>query len=108
MNTQDRYIGWNLLVLKDVQASRFEIFACDLGDCGCRGDIPDINQHRQNHSHFDCHREIGKDGQQQCDQPHYNFQLAEAQQFGNLLPLAHVVRDDEQDCREHGQRNELG
>jgi len=72
------------------------LFGRDARDFGRRRHFPDEHQRGQNHPGFDGHREIGKHGERESDQPGPNLQPREFPQLGNFMPLTHVVGNHEQ------------
>src|SRR6185437_1462236 len=98
----------NFLVLQDVNASLFHICVGNLGDgCGV-GDFSDEDQSSHDHAGLNRYGEIGENSKEERCRPCAGFKARELQQFRDFRPLAHVVRNHQQDCRQHGKWNVTG
>jgi hypothetical protein len=65
-----------------------------------------VEQGREDHPDLDRKREVSEDRQRERDEPDADIRLGQLQQLWDLVPLPHVVGDDEQNRRQHRHRDE--
>jgi hypothetical protein len=63
---------------------------------------------RRGHADADGYGEVGEDGEGEGGEPDGDVGFGEAEDGGDLAPLAHVVGDDEEDGGEGGEGDEAG
>ncbi len=85
-----------------------EVFGGDGRDGGGFGDAVDVEECGEGHADSDGDGEVGEHGEGEGGDPDGDVGFGEAEDGGDLAPLAHVVGDDEEDCGEGCQRDEAG
>src|ERR1700733_14711231 len=97
MDAENRYVGGNVLVLKNVRLSVCQVFLRDRRNSRRLRDTVDIEEWRQRHPDSHRYRQIGEDGQGKRCEPNGNIGLRQAKDRSYLPPLPHVVGHHEQD-----------
>ena len=85
-----------------------EVLGRDGGDGGGFGDAVDVEERGERHADSDGDGEVGEHGEGEGGDPDGDVGLGEAEDGGDLAPLAHVVGDDEKHGGQSCQRNEAG
>ena len=91
-------------MLKNVSIALANILVGHLAYGSRRGDFPNKEKCGEDHPNFDCQSEVGENCKEEGGRPDSDVEVRKLQEFRNFPPLAHVVRNNEENPRKDRQQ----